>query len=48
VIDRKRLEELDELGYSTREIGQELGVSAASVSRLLRRHRIPQNPAAGL
>jgi DNA invertase Pin-like site-specific DNA recombinase len=48
VVDRKRLEELDAEGWTTREIGEELGISAASVSRLLKNHRRPQNPAAGL
>src|SRR5262245_43468847 len=49
VVDRERLAKLDEEGWTTREIGEEMGISAASVSRLLaKRHRIPQNPAAGL
>ena len=33
---------------TTREIGAELGISAASVSRLLKAHHRLQNPAAGL
>src|SRR5262245_55120558 len=48
VVDRQRLAELDEDGWTSREIGEELGISAASVSRLLKSHRMPQNPAAGL
>jgi DNA invertase Pin-like site-specific DNA recombinase len=48
VVDRDRLAQLDEEGWTTREIGEEMGISAASVSRLLKAHRRPQNPAAGL
>jgi DNA invertase Pin-like site-specific DNA recombinase len=48
VVDKQRLAELDSEGWTTREIGEELGISGASVSRLLRAHRRPQNPAAGL
>jgi DNA invertase Pin-like site-specific DNA recombinase len=48
VVDRSRLAELDSEGWTTREIGEEFGVSAASVSRLLKGHRRLQNPAAGL
>jgi DNA invertase Pin-like site-specific DNA recombinase len=48
VVDRDRLAQLDEEGWTTREIGEEFGVSAASVSRLLKGHRRLQNPAAGL
>jgi predicted transcriptional regulator len=40
--------QLDEEGWKTREIGEEMGISAATVSRLLKSHRRPQNPAAGL
>jgi DNA invertase Pin-like site-specific DNA recombinase len=48
VVDRDRLTQLDEEGWTTREIGEEMGISAASVSRLLKAHHRPQNPAAGL
>jgi DNA invertase Pin-like site-specific DNA recombinase len=48
VADRDRIAQLDEEGWTTREIGQEMGISAASVSRLLKAHHRPQNPAAGL
>jgi DNA invertase Pin-like site-specific DNA recombinase len=48
VVDRDRLAQLDEEGWTTREIGDECGISAASVSRLLKGHRRLQNPAAGL
>jgi DNA invertase Pin-like site-specific DNA recombinase len=48
VVDRDRMAQLDEEGWTTREIGEEMGISAASVSRLLKAHRRPQNPAAGL
>src|SRR5215471_10826848 len=36
VVDRERIRQLDELGYSTREIGEEMSISAASVCRLLK------------
>jgi DNA invertase Pin-like site-specific DNA recombinase len=39
VVDRRRIGELDALGYTTREIAEELGVSASSVCRLLKAHR---------
>jgi DNA invertase Pin-like site-specific DNA recombinase len=48
VVDRDRIAQLDEEGWTTREIGEEMGISAASVSRLLKAHRRPQNPAVGL
>jgi DNA invertase Pin-like site-specific DNA recombinase len=48
VVDRDRIAQLDEEGWTTREIAGEIGISAASVSRLLKAHRCPQNPAAGL
>lgn len=48
VVDRERLAQLDEEGWTTREIGEEFGISGASVCRLLKAHRLPQNPAAGL
>ena len=48
VVDRERMALLDEEGWTTREIGEEMGISAASVSRLLKAHHRPQNPAAGL
>jgi DNA invertase Pin-like site-specific DNA recombinase len=39
VIDRERVAKLDELGYTVREIGEQLGVSASSICRLLKAHR---------
>ena len=48
IVDRDRLALLDEEGWTTREIGEEMGISAASVSRLLKAHRRLLNPAAGL
>src|SRR5262249_33143902 len=39
VLDRREVERLDELGYTTREIGEQLGVSAASTWRLLKSNR---------
>jgi DNA invertase Pin-like site-specific DNA recombinase len=44
VVDRGRIGELDALGYTTREIGEELGVSASSVCRLLKAHRLIIEP----
>ena len=48
VVDQDRMALLDEEGWTTREIGEEMGISAASVSRLLKAHHLPQNPAQGL
>jgi DNA-binding transcriptional regulator LsrR (DeoR family) len=48
VVDRERLAQLEEDGWTTREIGEEMGISAATVSRLLKSYRRPLNPAAGL
>jgi transcriptional regulator with XRE-family HTH domain len=46
--DRTKVEEMEEQGLTLREIASEVGISAASVSRLLRsRQRIP-DPAAKL
>ena len=41
VVDRQRIGELDVLGYTTREIGEEMGISAASVCRILKAHYRP-------
>jgi transcriptional regulator with XRE-family HTH domain len=42
VVDRAKVEEMEEQGLTLREIAGEVGISAASVSRLLRsRQRIP-------
>jgi DNA invertase Pin-like site-specific DNA recombinase len=41
VVDRQRIGELDALGYTTREIGEEMGISAASVCRILKAHHRP-------
>jgi DNA invertase Pin-like site-specific DNA recombinase len=48
VVDRAQIAQLDEEGWTTREIGEQLGISAASVSRMLKAYRRSQNPAAGL
>jgi len=48
VIDRDRLAQLDEDGWTTREIAEEMGISPATAWRLLKNHRPPQNPAARL
>ena len=37
VVDRARLKQLAREGWSTREIGTELGIPASTVSRLLRK-----------
>jgi DNA invertase Pin-like site-specific DNA recombinase len=39
VVDRDRVRTLDAEGWTTREIGEELGVSAASVCRILKAYR---------
>jgi DNA-binding transcriptional regulator LsrR (DeoR family) len=39
---------MDEEGFTLREIAEEMGISAATACRLLKSHRRPQNPAAGL
>lgn len=41
VVDRKRIAEMVEAGKSTRQIGSELGVSAATVSRIVRKSTFP-------
>ena len=42
VVDRAKVEEMEEQGLTLREIASEVGISAASVSRLLRsRQRMP-------
>jgi DNA invertase Pin-like site-specific DNA recombinase len=48
VVDRERLAQMDEEGFTLREIAEEMGISAATACRLLKSHRWPQNPAAGL
>jgi DNA invertase Pin-like site-specific DNA recombinase len=40
IVDRHRLAQLNQQGRSTREIGAELRISAASVSRLLNHRTI--------
>jgi DNA invertase Pin-like site-specific DNA recombinase len=41
VVDRDRITALDAEGWTTREIGEEMGISAASVCRLLKSHHQP-------
>jgi len=41
VIDRDKVAELDESGLTMREIAEELGVSAASICRILKAHHRP-------
>jgi DNA invertase Pin-like site-specific DNA recombinase len=48
VVDRGRIEQMDEEGFTQTEIAKEMGISSATVCRLLKAHRLPQNPAAGL
>ena len=43
VVDRDRIMALDAEGWTTREIGEEMGISAASVCRLLKAHH-PHHP----
>jgi DNA invertase Pin-like site-specific DNA recombinase len=44
VVDRQRIVALDADGWTTREIGEEIGISAASVCRLLKSHHRPIQP----
>jgi DNA invertase Pin-like site-specific DNA recombinase len=39
VLDRERIATLDEEGWTMREIGEEMGISAASVCRILKGYR---------
>jgi DNA invertase Pin-like site-specific DNA recombinase len=48
VVDRAKVEELEEQGLTLRDIASEVGISAASVSRLLRSRQQMPDPAAGL
>ena len=41
VVDRERVAALDADGWTTREIGEEMGISAARVCRLLKSHHRP-------
>jgi DNA invertase Pin-like site-specific DNA recombinase len=41
VVDRDRIAALDADGWTTREIGEEMGISAASVCRALKAYRRP-------
>jgi IS30 family transposase len=47
-VDRDRIERLQDEGLTMLEIAAEIGVSSATVCRLLKSHRRPQNLAAGL
>ena len=42
VVNRDRIAALDADGYTTREIGDEMGISAASVCRILKAHHRPE------
>jgi DNA invertase Pin-like site-specific DNA recombinase len=44
VVDRDRIAALDADGWTTREIGEEFGISAASVCRMLKGYRRPAEP----
>jgi DNA invertase Pin-like site-specific DNA recombinase len=44
VVDRDRIAALDAEGWTTREIGEEMGISAASVCRVLKSHHRPMQP----
>jgi DNA invertase Pin-like site-specific DNA recombinase len=39
VLDRERVSRMDEEGFTMREIAEEMGVSAASICRLLKGYR---------
>jgi DNA invertase Pin-like site-specific DNA recombinase len=41
VVDRDRIAELDADGWTMREIGEEMGISAAAVCRILKGHHRP-------
>jgi hypothetical protein len=43
-VDRDRISALDAEGWTTQEIGEEMGISAASVCRLLKSHHRPMQP----
>ena len=43
ITDRKRIVQLDEEGLTTREIAEEMSISAASVCRILNAHRATGN-----
>ena len=44
VVDRKRIAQLDEEGLTMREIAEEMGISAASVCRILKGHHRRMTP----
>jgi DNA invertase Pin-like site-specific DNA recombinase len=48
VVDRGRIAQMDEEGFTLREIAEEMGISSATACRILKGYRRPQNPAAGL
>jgi DNA invertase Pin-like site-specific DNA recombinase len=45
---RGRIAQMDEEGFTLREIAEEMGISSATACRILKGYRRPQNPAAGL
>jgi DNA invertase Pin-like site-specific DNA recombinase len=45
IVNRDELARLDEEGLTMAEIGQQLGISAASVCRMLKAHQIHRGPA---
>jgi DNA invertase Pin-like site-specific DNA recombinase len=42
VVNRDKISDLDQAGLTMREIGEEMGISAASVCRILKAHRPPR------
>jgi len=42
VVNRDKISDLDQAGLTMREIAEEMGISAASVCRILKAHRPPQ------
>jgi putative DNA-invertase from lambdoid prophage Rac len=47
VVNRDKIARLDEQGLTMKEIGEEMGISAASVCRMLKAHR-SSSPGASL
>jgi DNA invertase Pin-like site-specific DNA recombinase len=48
VVNRDRIERMHDEGLTMIEIADQMRVSSATVCRILKNHRQPQNPAAGL
>jgi DNA invertase Pin-like site-specific DNA recombinase len=48
VVDRDRMQRMQDEGLTMLEIADAMDISSATVCRVLKNHRRPQNPAAGL